>query len=369
MTEQERNLTTFQNLCVMAFADGIIHENEIAILAELAGNLGLDPDIANEIIHQAPKLNFRVPENPEDCRNELRRIVLMMVTDAEIHPKEYEQCKKLAAAMHIEPDYLDKVIEFYISKQHEHIQHLAIFQNLFLVAVADGELTPVEQEFLRDVAENLGLDPEDVDYILENHQNLDFIIPEDDEEKYFSLKNLVYMMLVDGDIEQSEYQLCLDFARRVGMGRKEIEEILAEYEQMQKDRSEKQSDIDRENVDICLDIFLNLSACPYSVAEILAIGEKLLTTRLADFSTPNARCTRHLLDFFWLIYVRTHSIHRDHKQMIPLLLDLAKAQNSFQELRDHVIRLEQEHGATEIPLPNMSDETVRQELQSWLTKI
>ncbi|MEZ4776741.1 MAG: hypothetical protein R3D00_26430 [Bacteroidia bacterium] len=353
----------------MAYADGLIHENEIAVLAELAGNLGLDSDIAEEIIQNAPSLDFRVPEKAEDCRHELHRVVLMMVTDGQIHEREYALCQKLAGAMQIELDYLDKVIEFYLAKQQEHIQHLAIFQNLFLVAMADGALTLVEEEFLHDVADNLGLGPEDVEYLIENHQNLDFIIPEDEQEKLFTLKNLVYMMLVDGEIEQREYELCLDFARRVGMGQKEIEEILTEYEQMQIDRSENQHDIDNRNVDICLDIFLNLDKVPHSVEEILAFAETLFQTQELKSMGSDNKYTRYLLDFFWLIYVRASTLHREHKNRLPLLLDIARSQDNFRTLRDHVISLEQEYGATEIPLPEMPDEMVRQELRAYFERI
>lgn len=353
----------------MAYADGMIHENEIAVLAELAGNLGLDADVASEIIQQAPSLDFRVPEKAEDCRHELHRVVLMMVTDGTIHEREYLLCQKLAEAMQIDLDYLEKVVEFYLAKQQEHIQHLAIFQNLFLVAIADGALTPVEEEFLYDVADNLGLGDDDVVYLIENHATLDFIIPEDEQEKLFTLKNLVYMMLVDGEIEPSEYELCLTFAKRVGMGRKEIEEILAEYAQMQVERSENQHEIDNRNVDICLDIFLNLDKVPLSVQEILTLGDNLLQTQELKSVNLAPIYTRYLLDFFWLVYIRASSLHREHKARLPLLLDIARSQNSFQVLRDHVISLEQEYGATEIPLPEMPDEVIQHDLKTYFERL
>lgn len=369
MTEQERNLATFRNLCIMAYADGDIHENEIAVLAELAGILGLDADQANQIMNQGGSGDFYIPDTEAECQNEIRRVVLIMLTDGEIHPKEYQQCLRLAKAMNISQEYLDEVIQLYISRQKEHEQHLGIFQNLFLIAVADGSLSPEEEEFLKDVAANLGLSQQDVDNILENHQSLDFIIPEDDEEKYFSLKNLVYMMVVDGDIEESEYKLCLNFAERVGMGRKEIEEILTEYENIQKRRERDQSDIDSTNIDICLDVFLNLNKIPLSTFEILDLLHKATRTRNLDFSLlDNELYTYHFFQFMWLIYIRASALSREHKSTLPILLNLAYAQGNFRDLRDHILQLEQEHGATEIPIYEMGTDALKAEILDYLDR-
>ena len=57
-------------------------------------------------------------------------------------PLEYEKCLRMAEALEVDQAYLDKVIGFYQAKQKEHLNHIAIFQNLFIVAAADGALSP-----------------------------------------------------------------------------------------------------------------------------------------------------------------------------------------------------------------------------------
>ncbi|MEZ4829745.1 MAG: TerB family tellurite resistance protein [Bacteroidia bacterium] len=353
----------------MACADGVIHENEISLLAELAGNLGLETEVASNIIDHAPRLSFFIPSQPEDRRQELHRVVLMMITDGVIHEKEYAQCRKLAEAMEISVEYLDKVVQHYQTKQQEHIQHLEILQNIFLVAIADGQLSPAEHEFLLDVADSLELSADDLDFLIENHETLDFIIPEDEQEKLFTLKNLVYMMLVDGEIDPGEYEICLSFAHRVGMGRKEIEEILEEYEILQKSRSEHQTEIDNLNVDICLDIFLNIARSEISVADIIGIIAEMEANPNLPDQENHPEYPRFLLEFFWLIHVRAGILFRENKTHLPMLLDVSLTENNFHALRDHIINIEQTYGATEIPLSGMTDSQIIRELNNYFQRI
>ena len=369
MSEQERNLTTFHNLCVMAHADGIIHENEIAILAELAGTLGLDTELAEEMILKGSTSSFIIPETQEEKLNELRRVVLIMLTDGEIHPKEYQKCLVLAEALEVDQIYLDKIIAFYQEKQKEHLNHIAIFQNLFLVAAADGTLTEREEDFLREVADNLGLNPEDIDHILANHQHLDFIIPEDEEEQFFSLKNLVYMMVVDGEIEESEYKLCLNFAERIGMGYDDIEKILQEYEQIRQERLANQSEIDSYNIDVYLDIFNSLGKLNVPVTDLLErinYCRDTLDFQLSEEASPEEN--RIFGEFMWLLFIRANNLSREHREVIPILLDLSRQQNNLLEVREYLIELEKSNGGSLIKLPDLTDEEITHDLVRYVEK-
>jgi uncharacterized tellurite resistance protein B-like protein len=369
MSEQERNLTTFHNLCVMAHADGVIHENEISVLAELAGNLGMDPEKASEMIANAANMNFIIPESQEEKLNELRRVVLIMITDGEIHPDEYAKCLLLAQALEINQTYLDKIIDFYQEKQKEHTNHISIFQNLFLVAAADGDLTEREEEFLREVADNLGLAPSDIDHILSNHKDLDFIIPEDEEERFFSLKNLVYMMVIDGEIQDSEYNLCLNFAERIGMGEEDIENILEEYEQIRKERLANQSEVDSYNIDVCLDIFNALGKLNITVTETIDRINHCRETLVFSLSEgASIEDNRIFCEFLWLLFIRASNLSREHREFIPLLLELARQQNNLLEIREYIIELEKSNGGTIITLPDLPSEQISQDLVKYFEK-
>lgn len=368
MNDQEKNLATFQNLCVIAHADGVIHENELALLAELAGSMGIDHEKAEKLMDHGAQLAFIIPDSEQERLMEMRMVVLMMVADGKIHDREYKGCLALAAQMGIEKAYLDEVIEVYKKQHQEQIRHLAIFQNLYLMAAIDEVIDPAEAEFLQEVAFKLGLGQQDIDYILENPEKLELVLPEEEEERYYSLKNLVYMMIIDGIIDEREYALCLTFAEQIGLKDTDIEAILDEYEQLRKQREAEQSEVDNYNIDVYLDAYNAFSAIPVPVKEkVMAIEDAFMDTNYK--MGPSDKENRAFYDFLWLMYVRGVGINRKAIQMIPIHLDFVRNKGNFKGLLDYLIENEQEYGATQIPLAEMDFETVKKEVSEFFARM
>lgn len=101
------------------------------------------------------------------------------------------------------------------------------FQNLVSVAFADGHVEDSEKEFLEDRAEELGLPAEEVSRIMENALDLEFIVPDDLDDREEQLADVVFMSMVDGDIEQKEYDLCLNIAERLELRKSDLDEVIA----------------------------------------------------------------------------------------------------------------------------------------------
>jgi len=93
---------------------------------------------------------------------------------------------------------------------------LAFFQNLLLVATADGYVDNKESDFLVMIGDQLGLTEEDTKPIADNFATLSFIVPEDGMQRTVELQTLVMMMLQDGKLSEKEYSLCLEYTRRIG---------------------------------------------------------------------------------------------------------------------------------------------------------
>src|SRR5690606_3623649 len=102
--------------------------------------------------------------------------------------------------------------EFFDTKQKK----LAFLQNLILVAIADNYIDEAESDFLLSIAEQLNLTEEDTLPLTDNLSLLTFIIPEDGRQKTMELQTLVMMMLQDGELEEREYNLCLEYTRKIG---------------------------------------------------------------------------------------------------------------------------------------------------------
>lgn len=364
MNDKAKHLATFQNLCKIAFADEQWHEREKALLQEAANSMGLEKQEIRAIMEQVEDLDFVIPENEGERYLELRMVVLMMVHDGKLDKREYAGCLEFARRMNIEQTYLDEVIEFYQTKEKERIRHLGMFQNLYIVAAADGEIGPQEESLLLQVAENLGLGQRDVESVARRYPNFDFVIPDSEEESYFSLKNLVFMMIADGKIKDREFSLCLRFAEMIKMDRTAVEKILDEYEEHRQIREGDPSEIQGYNVDIYLDCYNALKRIPIPEATLAeTLEEAALDLDFERVVGENKRDNRAFYDWLWLMHVRGAALSDDLRVVLPLYLDMVQHGSNFKPLLDYMLRVEQERAATMIPLPEMSLANIKEDLQ------
>lgn len=100
------------------------------------------------------------------------------------------------------------------------------FQNIIVIAYADGYLEEQEKEFLAERAIEFGLPYEAVENILQNARDLEFIVPQDEEEKEEQLCDAVYMSMINGEVCPKEYALCLHLAERMDMSKIDVDRII-----------------------------------------------------------------------------------------------------------------------------------------------
>lgn len=105
-----------------------------------------------------------------------------------------------------------------INKEH--------IKNLIAIALADGVIDEMEMDVLQDKAEEIGIDPVELDLLIVQADDIDFAIPDDPAEKEAFLSEFVYMMMVDGDIHPEEYDLCLKFAGELQLKEAELDKII-----------------------------------------------------------------------------------------------------------------------------------------------
>lgn len=105
---------------------------------------------------------------------------------------------------------------------------LAFFQNLVLLAAADGQVSPSESDFLLDIGNKLGLSPAEVMPIADNLGLLSFVVPAEGLQRTLELQTLVQMMLQDGRIDAREYGLCQEYAHRIGYGKALLDDMVSQ---------------------------------------------------------------------------------------------------------------------------------------------
>lgn len=105
---------------------------------------------------------------------------------------------------------------------------LAFFQNLVLLAAADGEVGEEESDFLIQIGNRLGLKPEEVQPIADNIGILSFVVPAEGLQRTLELQTLVQMMLQDGQIDPREYGLCMEYANRIGYSKAILDDMVSQ---------------------------------------------------------------------------------------------------------------------------------------------
>ncbi len=100
------------------------------------------------------------------------------------------------------------------------------FKNLVAIAAADGYLDAREREFLADRAEEIGLSSENVQGIIEGADQLEFVVPMNKMDREDQLSDAIFMSMIDGDISDKEYELCLNIATRLGFEKEYLDNIV-----------------------------------------------------------------------------------------------------------------------------------------------
>ena len=109
---------------------------------------------------------------------------------------------------------------------------MAHIVNLMSIAGIDGNISEEEKNVIIKIAQNLGLTENDFNTCIEAWQQIDeseleTIVPEDDNDKYEFLKNMVLVMMVDGEIDEKERIYIAGLAEQFGVdGEEAVDELI-----------------------------------------------------------------------------------------------------------------------------------------------
>lgn len=106
-------LDHLKNLVIMAAADGSLTEQEIALLIDRCGHLGLqEEDLEKAIAYaQGGQATLRLPTNRDDQKNLLAELMRMMAADGQLMEVEKQLFALAAAKMGIDKLDLETIID------------------------------------------------------------------------------------------------------------------------------------------------------------------------------------------------------------------------------------------------------------------
>ncbi len=95
-------------------------------------------------------------------------------------------------------------------------QRLGQLKNLVMLASADERFTDSEMAVLLAVASRENITPEDFNRVMENPDSVNIVLPEDEDTKLAYLRDMVAMMMIDGELDEHELAICKLYAMALG---------------------------------------------------------------------------------------------------------------------------------------------------------
>ncbi|MDH5599584.1 MAG: hypothetical protein OEY34_10695 [Cyclobacteriaceae bacterium] len=99
-------------------------------------------------------------------------------------------------------------------------------KNLIEMAMVDGSFDDGEKNLLNKIAKKYGVSRKQLDDISLNKDSIQFVMPENEDEKFKQLYELVTMMLADDLVHSDEMNLCEIFAKRFEYPAEKVRELI-----------------------------------------------------------------------------------------------------------------------------------------------
>lgn len=110
-------------------------------------------------------------------------------------------------------------------RKHEiKLEHI---NNLIAVAFADGVFDTEEVDFLYEKAEEFNIPKDQIKASIENADKLNFMVPQNTEDREDQLADIVFMMMIDGDIHDKEYALCISITKRLNLDKEDLDDVIS----------------------------------------------------------------------------------------------------------------------------------------------
>lgn len=111
-------------------------------------------------------------------------------------------------------------------KSRESREKLSHLKNLVAVAFVDGKLEDNEMAALATVMARDGLTPSDLERCIKKPKGIKFLPPETPGQRVVYLKDMVLLMMCDGDIDDRELALCKATAIALGFKHEVIDAMI-----------------------------------------------------------------------------------------------------------------------------------------------
>lgn len=93
---------------------------------------------------------------------------------------------------------------------------LSHLKSLLVIAMADGKMKEQELAVIAAMMTREGLTDDDLQQCINNPKKIEFVAPDSNIKKYQYLKEMILLMMIDGDLDEKEYAICKFTAKGLG---------------------------------------------------------------------------------------------------------------------------------------------------------
>ncbi|MDP4678757.1 MAG: TerB family tellurite resistance protein [Cyclobacteriaceae bacterium] len=111
------------------------------------------------------------------------------------------------------------------AKQRKNLNRSHI-KSLWEVVLADGKIHDDELKLMYSLGAELNMSKREVDNIKKDIDNISFIVPETDEQRFEFIYNFTCMMMADDDIDYREMEICKNYAVELGFKKNLVNELV-----------------------------------------------------------------------------------------------------------------------------------------------
>ncbi len=210
------NQSYIKNLVILAFADGVMSKAEEYILLERAGEIGISQELLREWIDNAPDLVFHLPESMEEREKQLIEMINMSTVDGEFSQDEYDLC--LLMAEKLPYSGLQQAMSKRMNRAH--------LRNLVALACADGSLEKAEMKILKEAADTIGVESDELEEMISHSKEFRYLVPESYDDRETQLIQMLTLAIADGQFSSDEYNLCKTVAQKLDFSERELQLII-----------------------------------------------------------------------------------------------------------------------------------------------
>ncbi len=365
MPKTNPHRATLHNLSLLLLRCQLLDTPYLLCFYELADGMGFDALEAEAVLLSANGAEYHLPNAPHERDFELRMGISLIVRETPLPENQRQILLEFAEKLHLSAELVIALEEVNIRKNMQHFHHLLMFKNLYAALRLSHEITLEQEIMLDEVGLALGISAETIDE-LNAGPIPDFSVPEEVEERLFTIKNMILLLMTGNGEDPGMFAAILRYTLKAGFLLPDLELWLEENKTLIREQALELEETTHHNLSFYLQVFEKTEELPWDMPTLATWMKAVLKNRqLPAWPFSNPQQNKTLADLLWIVAVR--AVRLDHHMVVmgPVYLEMMAESQQLAALSTPLLELESGMGGNLIALPSVPIEAVEEEIVSF----